>query len=121
MIHRPIPGFQYHPPILTRCRNPQIIGIIGHVNQWGLDSDGAEALHAQVYLPVAQIPARTPGGGWALTFSFAGTAGGSNLAAACVAACSSSILIGIRSEENEKSWAIAAPRQVVIRQPSAGE
>ncbi len=35
--------------------NPQIVGIVGHVNQWGLDSDAANSLHAQLYLPVAQI------------------------------------------------------------------
>jgi predicted permease len=38
--------------------NPQIIGIVGHVNQWGLDNDGPEALHAQVYLPLAQTPGK---------------------------------------------------------------
>ena len=29
--------------------------MVGHVNQWGLDSDGPDALHAQIYLPLAQI------------------------------------------------------------------
>jgi ABC-type antimicrobial peptide transport system permease subunit len=29
--------------------------VVGHVNQWGLDSDGPDALHAQIYLPLAQI------------------------------------------------------------------
>jgi len=29
---------------------------VGHVNQWGLDSDGANPLHAQLYLPFAQVP-----------------------------------------------------------------
>jgi predicted permease len=38
--------------------NPQIIGIVGHVNQWGLDNDGPEALHAQVYLPLSQTPGK---------------------------------------------------------------
>jgi predicted permease len=38
--------------------NPQIVGIVGHVNQWGLDSDGPGSLHAQVYLPFAQSPDR---------------------------------------------------------------
>jgi predicted permease len=36
--------------------NPQIIGVVAHVNQWGLDSDAASPLHAQMYLPFAQIP-----------------------------------------------------------------
>ncbi|HEX4231159.1 MAG TPA: ABC transporter permease [Bryobacteraceae bacterium] len=36
--------------------NPRIVGIAGHINQWGLDSDAANPLHAQMYLPAAQIP-----------------------------------------------------------------
>ncbi len=36
----------------------RIIGIAGHVNQWGLDSEAANTLHAQMYLPVAQISDR---------------------------------------------------------------
>jgi len=36
--------------------NPQIIGIVGHVNQWGLDNDGPGAMHEQLYLPLAQTP-----------------------------------------------------------------
>jgi len=34
----------------------QIIGVVAHVNQWGLADDGAGALHAQVYLPFSQVP-----------------------------------------------------------------
>jgi putative ABC transport system permease protein len=35
----------------------QIIGVVAHVNQWGLATDGAaDALHAQVYLPFSQVP-----------------------------------------------------------------
>jgi hypothetical protein len=34
--------------------DPQIIGIVGKINQWGLDSDGPMAL--QIYLPLLQIP-----------------------------------------------------------------
>ena len=32
----------------------QIVGVVGHVNQWGLDQDGPEALHAEVYRPYWQ-------------------------------------------------------------------
>jgi predicted permease len=38
--------------------NPQIIGIVSHVNQWGLDSDAANPMQAQMYVPFAQIPDR---------------------------------------------------------------
>ncbi|MGH9636220.1 MAG: ABC transporter permease [Candidatus Angelobacter sp.] len=45
-----------NPSSLEKFPNPQIVGIVGHVNQWGLDSNGPDALHAQMYLPLMQIP-----------------------------------------------------------------
>jgi predicted permease len=48
--------FNTNPSEVDKLPNPQIIGVVGHVNQWGLDSDGPGSLHAQVYLPMAQIP-----------------------------------------------------------------
>jgi predicted permease len=45
-----------NPSALDKFPNPQIVGVVGHVNQWGLDSDGPDALRAQMYLPLAQIP-----------------------------------------------------------------
>jgi predicted permease len=45
----------------------QIVGVVGHVNQWGLDSDKKEELRAQMYLDCVQMPddyiAGVPGGG----------------------------------------------------------
>src|SRR5262249_44465360 len=44
-----------------------IVGVVGHVNQWGLDSDLTEPLRAQLYLPCLQMSdefiANVPGGG----------------------------------------------------------
>ncbi|HEY2121272.1 MAG TPA: ABC transporter permease [Candidatus Acidoferrum sp.] len=34
----------------------EIVGIVGHVKQWGLDSDDTATIQAQCYLPVPQIP-----------------------------------------------------------------
>ena len=34
----------------------QIIGVVSHVNQWGLASDLSNPLHAQIYYPAAQMP-----------------------------------------------------------------
>ncbi len=43
-------------PRRSKRPKPRIVGIVGHVNQWGLDSDAAKPLHAQMYLPIAQLP-----------------------------------------------------------------
>ncbi|HWM88118.1 MAG TPA: ABC transporter permease [Kofleriaceae bacterium] len=37
-------------------RPARVVGMVGHVVQWGLDSDHAEALRAQLYLPFMQLP-----------------------------------------------------------------
>ena len=34
----------------------EIVGVVGHVNQWGLDSDAANSLRAQLYTPYMQLP-----------------------------------------------------------------
>jgi predicted permease len=35
---------------------PEIVGVVGHVKQWGLDRDAIHAIHAQAYMPFVQIP-----------------------------------------------------------------
>jgi predicted permease len=37
----------------------EIVGVVGHVNQWGLDTDDREALRAQMYTPFMQLPDKT--------------------------------------------------------------
>jgi len=34
----------------------RIVGVVGHINQWGLDSDSRSPLHAQMYLSLMQTP-----------------------------------------------------------------
>jgi predicted permease len=34
----------------------EIIGVVGHVNQWGLDSDASHSLRAEIYLHCVQMP-----------------------------------------------------------------
>jgi putative ABC transport system permease protein len=34
----------------------QIVGIVGHIKQWGLDEDPSSPLQAQFYFPISQIP-----------------------------------------------------------------
>jgi predicted permease len=35
----------------------EIVGVVGHVNQWGLDSDDTQKLRAELYFPCMQMPA----------------------------------------------------------------
>ncbi len=35
---------------------PEIVGIVGHVRHWGLDTDASNAIQAQMYIPFMQIP-----------------------------------------------------------------
>jgi predicted permease len=51
--------FNVNPSEPNKVPNPQIVGVVGHVNQWGLDSDASMPLHSQMYLPFAQIPERS--------------------------------------------------------------
>jgi len=48
--------FNTNPSEVDKLPNPQIIGIVGHVNQWGLDSDGPGSLHTEIYVSLAQVP-----------------------------------------------------------------
>jgi putative ABC transport system permease protein len=35
---------------------PEIVGVVGHVKQWGLDADAKSAIEAQFYYPFMQLP-----------------------------------------------------------------
>jgi putative ABC transport system permease protein len=47
-------GHHVHFDILNE--DAEVVGVVGHVNQWGLDQDATSKLQGQAYLPVAQIP-----------------------------------------------------------------
>lgn len=48
--------FNTNPADLDKIPNPQIIGVVAHINQWGLATDAGAPLHAQVYFPFSQVP-----------------------------------------------------------------
>src|SRR5262249_44180894 len=37
-------------------QNIEIVGVVGHVNQWGLDRDDQQPLRTQFYFPFMQLP-----------------------------------------------------------------
>ena len=39
-----------------RGSGAEIIGVVGHVKQWGLDTDDTESVRAQLYIPYMQLP-----------------------------------------------------------------
>jgi predicted permease len=54
--------FPHQDPIGKRIvmnnsgRKLEIVGIVGHVKQWGLDLDDTQSLRAQLYIPCMQMP-----------------------------------------------------------------
>lgn len=57
----------------------EIVGVVGHVKQWGLDADDVQTPRAQLYLPGMQMPdefiAMTPSGSSVMIRSAAGVSG----------------------------------------------
>jgi predicted permease len=42
--------------IILQETRAEIVGVVGHVNQWGLDSDDTQQLRAELYIPCMQMP-----------------------------------------------------------------
>lgn len=49
-------GQRVHFDVLGRAA--EIVGVVGHVKQWGLDADLAAPVQAQFYFPLSQVPDR---------------------------------------------------------------
>jgi predicted permease len=45
-----------HVFLQNKGARAEIIGVVGHVKQWGLDTDDTESLRAQLYFPYMQLP-----------------------------------------------------------------
>jgi predicted permease len=48
----------------------EIVGVVPHVKQWGLDSDDKESLRAELYFPFMQLPDQAFGGGSGILLRF---------------------------------------------------
>jgi predicted permease len=45
-----------HIILTSKGGRAEIIGVVGHVKQWGLDSDDKQSLRAELYFPYMQLP-----------------------------------------------------------------
>src|SRR5260370_8949151 len=56
------PSFPHEAPIGKSMRlatfniQAEIVGVVGHVKQWGLDGDAKSTIEAQFYFPFMQLP-----------------------------------------------------------------
>jgi predicted permease len=46
----------HHVFLQNKGGRTEIVGVVGHVKQWGLDTDDTESLRAQLYFPYMQLP-----------------------------------------------------------------
>jgi predicted permease len=49
-------GIMLNDSLKNAGTRAEIVGVVGHVNQWGLDSDDTEQVRAQLYIPCMQMP-----------------------------------------------------------------
>jgi predicted permease len=47
-------GQRVHFELLNTA--PEIVGVVGHIKQWGLDTDATSKVQAQFYFPISQVP-----------------------------------------------------------------
>jgi predicted permease len=45
-----------HIDVISKGGAAEIVGVVGHVKQWGLDTDDRQSLRAQLYFPYMQLP-----------------------------------------------------------------
>jgi predicted permease len=98
---------------------PEIIGVVGHVEHWGLGAKGHDSLQSQIYLPVWQVPDRF----WTLLSSGSGyvarTAGSplgivNAMRETAVKADASSVVYGARPLQEIVANSIAKQRLAMI-------
>jgi predicted permease len=96
----------------------EIVGVVGHVKQWGLDSDDKQSLRAQLYFPHMQLPdaaMRLSSSGTGVLVKFDGNAPG--IAAAIRASLqqmsTEQVMYGVQTMEEMIANSLAA-RQVLM-------
>ncbi|HXL22731.1 MAG TPA: ABC transporter permease [Candidatus Dormibacteraeota bacterium] len=98
---------------------PQIIGVAGHVEHWGLGATGHQNLQAQIYLPVWQVPDRfwpllANGAGYVARTSGATQGLGKELREATMRFDASAAVYGMRPMEEIVAASISGQRMTMI-------
>ncbi|HET8925867.1 MAG TPA: ABC transporter permease [Candidatus Acidoferrum sp.] len=97
----------------------EIVGVVGHVKQWGLDSDDKQSLRAQLYLPYMQLPdeaMRLSSTGTGVLVRFEGSAQGAGAAirSALKGMNNEQVMFGVQTMEEIIADSLAARRVSMI-------
>ncbi len=98
---------------------PEIVGVVGHVEHWGLGDKRHETLQAQLYLPVWQVPDRfwpllSRGSGYVARTTSSPLSVVNAIREAAVRADSSTVVYGSRAVEDIVANSIATQRLAMI-------
>jgi predicted permease len=97
----------------------EIVGVVGHVRQWGLDSDDKQALRTQLYFPYMQLPdeaMRMSWNGQAVLVRFAGDsqAAGTAIRSSIKEINSEQVMYNVQTMEEIIADSLAARRVSMI-------
>ena len=96
----------------------EIVGVVGHVRQWGLDTDDSEKLRAQFYIPCMQMPdsfiTMAPGSGMVIRSDQAGTGLLDSIRHASQNISSEMVIFGAQSMDEVIAGSLASRRFSMI-------
>jgi predicted permease len=98
---------------------PEIVGVVGHVEHWGLGDKGHQTLQSQLYLSVWQVPDRfwpllANGSGYVARTTSSPLSAVSAIRAAAAKADPSAVVYGARPVEDIVAGSIATQRLAMI-------
>ena len=107
-----------HVNLAILNQNAEIVGIVGHENEWGLDSDSSNSIQAQCYLSLEQLPdsmlgAFDRGANGVVRTSYAQTDVAASLGRAMQTVSSDSVVYDVESMNGILSDSLATKRFAV--------
>jgi predicted permease len=103
----------------TKGGAAEIVGVVGHVKQWGLDTDDTQALRAELYFPYMQLPDEAmrlsaSGTGAAVRFQGDGQGVAAAIRARLQAMNRDQVMSGVQTMEEVIADSLAARRTSMI-------